>query len=136
VLAEAQTIEGSSMNAHEPGEASTLFERYFAEGDLDSLMSLYEKEAVFPTANATSTGWDEIRQTLKAYLDSGAKLVFGESLVFPAGELALVHTPWTMHMPNGSSSEGATAEVLRRQADGKWKFVIDNPDGTALLKHA
>jgi hypothetical protein len=77
-----------------------------------------------------------IRQTLKAYLDSGAKLAFGEPLVFPAGELALVHTPWTMHMLNGSSSEGATAEVLRRQGDGTWKFVIDNPDGTALLKHA
>jgi ketosteroid isomerase-like protein len=132
----AQRMEGSPMNAHEPGEASTLFERHFAEGDLDGLMSLYEKEAVFPTANATATGRDEIRQTLKAYLDSGAKLVFGEPLVFPAGELALVHTPWTMHMPNGSSSEGATAEVLRRQADGTWKFVIDNPDGTALLKHA
>ena len=132
----AERIEGSSMNAYEPGEASTLFERYFAEGDLDGLMSLYESEAVFPTATATATGRDEIRHTLKAYLDSGAKLVFGEPLVFPVGELALVHTPWTMHMPSGSSSEGATAEVLRRQADGTWKFVIDNPDGTALLKHA
>ena len=124
------------MNAHEPGEASTLFERYFAEGDLDGLMSLYENDAVFPTANATATGVEEIRQTLKAYLDSGAKLVFGRPLVFSAGELALVHTSWTMHMPNGSSSEGATAEVLRRQVDGTWRFVIDNPDGTALLKHA
>jgi ketosteroid isomerase-like protein len=132
----AQRIEGSSLNAHEPGEVSTLFERYFAEGDLDGLMSLYENGAVFPTANATATGRDEIRQTLKAYLDSGAKLVFGEPLVFPAGELALVHTPWTMHMQSGSRSEGATAEVLRRQADGSWKFVIDSPDGTALLEHA
>ena len=56
--------------------------------------------------------------------------------MFPAGDLALIHTPWTMHMPNGSSSEGATAEVVRRQADGTWKYIIDNPDGTALLKHA
>lgn len=124
------------MSAHEPGEASTLFERYFADADLDGLMSLYESEAVFPTTRATATGQDEIRQTLKAYLDSGAKLVFGASLVFPAGDLALIHTPWTMTMPNGSSSEGATAEVVRRQADGTWKYIIDNPDGTALLKHA
>ena len=108
------------MSAHEPGEASTLFERYFADGDLDGLMSLYENEAVFPTTRATATGQDEIRQTLKAYLDLGATLVFGPSLVFPAGDLALIHTPWTMHMPNGSSSEGATAEVVRRQADGTW----------------
>lgn len=123
------------MNAREPAEASTLFVRYFADGDLDGLMSLYEEGAVFPTPHGTSTGHDEIRATLKAYLDSGAKLVFGESLVFAAGDLALMHTPWTMTMPDGSTPEGATAEVVRRQSDGSWKYIIDNPDGTALLDH-
>lgn len=124
------------MSALEPAEASRLFERYFANGDLEGLMSLYEKDAVFPTPHGTSTGHDEIRATLKAYLDSGAKLVFGESLVFSAGDLALIHTPWTMRMPDGSAPEGATAEVVRRQSDGSWKYIIDNPDGTALLSHA
>jgi ketosteroid isomerase-like protein len=123
------------MSAREPAEASTAFERYFADGDLDGLMSLYEPDAVFPTAHGTSTGHDEIRATLKAYLDSGAKLAFGQSLVFPAGDLALIHTPWTMQMPDGSAPTGATAEVVRRQADGSWKYIIDNPDGTALLDH-
>jgi ketosteroid isomerase-like protein len=127
--------EGIPMRADEPGEASTLFERCFADGDLDGLMSLYEEGAVFPTPHGTSTGHDEIRATLKAYLDSGAKLVFGESLVFAADDLALIHTPWTMRMPDGSTPEGATAEVVRRQSDGSWKYVIDNPDGTALLSH-
>jgi ketosteroid isomerase-like protein len=123
------------MIAREPAEASTLFERYFADGDLEGLMSLYEEGAVFPTPHGTSTGHDEIRATLQAYLDSGAKLVFGESLVFSAGNLALIHTPWTMRMPDGSTPEGATAEVVRRQSDGSWKYIIDNPDGTALLDH-
>ena len=98
-------------------------------------MSLYEKNAVFPTTHGISTGHDEIRATLKAYLDSGAKLEFGKSLVFPAGDLALIHTPWTMTMPDGSTPDGATAEVVRRQSDGSWKYIIDNPDGAALLKH-
>jgi len=123
------------MSAREPAEASTLFERYFADSDLTGLMSLYEEDAVFPTPHGTSTGHDQIRATLKAYLDSGAKLVFGESLVFPAGDLALIHTPWTMQMPDGSTPTGATAEVVRRQPDGSWMYIIDNPDGTALLSH-
>ena len=123
------------MSAHEPAEASRLFERLFAAGDLDGLMELYEDDAVFPTPHGTSTGQAEIRTTLKAYLDSGAKLAFGETLVFLAGDVALMHTPWTMQMPDGSSPEGATAEVVRRQTDGSWKYVIDNPDGSALLGH-
>ena len=123
------------MSAREPADASTLFERHFAENDLDGLMALYEEGAVFPTPRGISAGHDEIRATLKAYLDSGAKLVFGESLVFAAGDLALIHTPWTMQMPDGSTPAGATAEVVRRQSDGSWKYVIDNPDGTALLNH-
>ena len=35
----------------------------------------------------------------------------------------------------GSTPTGATAEVVRRQPDGSWKCIIDNPDGTALLSH-
>lgn len=123
------------MKAMEPAEASALFERCFADGDLDGLMSLYEERAAFPTPHGISTGHEEIRSTLKAYLDSGAKLVFGKPLVFVAGDLALMHTPWTMTMPDGSSPAGATAEVVRRQVDGSWKYVIDNPDGSALLSH-
>ena len=128
-------VERIPMGAREPAEASRLFERYFADGDLDGLMSLYEEDAVFPTPHGTSTGHDEIRATLKAYVDSGAKLAFGESLVFSAGDLALIHTAWTMQMPDGSAPAGATAEVVRRQSDGSWKYIIDNPDGTALLAH-
>jgi ketosteroid isomerase-like protein len=123
------------MSALQPAETSRLFEHDFADGDLDGLMSLYEEDAVFPTPHGTSTRHDEIRATLKAYLDSGAKLEFGESLSFVAGNLALIHTPWTMRMPDGSTPEGATAEVVRRQSDGTWKYIIDNPDGTALLNH-
>jgi hypothetical protein len=35
------------MGAHEPAEATRLFERLFAAGDLDRLMALYEDDAVF-----------------------------------------------------------------------------------------
>jgi ketosteroid isomerase-like protein len=58
-----------------------------------------------------------------------------ESVAFEAGDLALVHWSWTMRLTDGREAEGATAEVLRRQADGSWKFLIDNPDGPALISH-
>jgi ketosteroid isomerase-like protein len=30
--------------------------------------------------------------------------------------------------------EHTSADVLRRQADGRWLFVIDNPWGTSILQ--
>ncbi len=73
---------------------------------------------------------------LQGYLDTGATITMNDSVVFEAGELAFVHWSWTMNFPDGRVAEGATAEVLRHQDDGSWKFVIDNPDGPTLIDHA
>lgn len=123
------------MSATEPGEASKIFENCFAAGDLDGLMDLYEADAVFASPSGTATGLDQIREVLQGYLSSNATITMEDSVAFTVGDLALVHWSWTMKMPDGSRSTGGTAEVLRRQADGLWKFVIDNPDGPALINH-
>lgn len=69
-------------------------------------------------------------------LDSGASITMNDSVVFEAGALALVNWSWTMVFPDGRTAVGATAEVLRLHDDGSWTFVIDDPDGAALIDHA
>lgn len=123
------------MDANRPDEASRLFEERFGRSDLDGLMELYEEGAVFTNAQGAHTGSDAIREVLGGYLSTGASITMNESVSFEASELALVHWAWTMTFPDGRVAEGATAEVLRRQSDGSWKFIIDNPDGPALIGH-
>jgi len=123
------------MGASRPNEASRLFEEMFASSDLDGLMDLYEDGAVFTNAQGAHEGSDAIREVLAGYLSTGASIAMNDSVSFEAGELALVHWAWTMTFPDGRVAEGATAEVLRRQSDGSWKFIIDNPDGPALIGH-
>jgi ketosteroid isomerase-like protein len=54
--------------------------------------------------------------------------------VLEAGDLALVAGNWsfTGTAPDGTAVTltGNNADVLRRQPDGSWRFVIDNPWGT------
>jgi ketosteroid isomerase-like protein len=49
------------------------------------------------------------------------------------GDLALTHTHWRVAVPDGEPMEGMTAEIVRRQPDGTWKYAVDNPWGTAVL---
>jgi ketosteroid isomerase-like protein len=54
--------------------------------------------------------------------------------VLEAGDLALVVGVWSFvgTGPDGGPVRltGHNADVLRRQANGSWRFVIDNPWGT------
>ena len=112
-----------------------LFSERFSGKDIDGLMELYEEDAVFPTHRGTAKGSAEIRAVLQGYIDSGASLSFTGQIGFETGDLALIQNAWTMTTATGDTATGVTVEVARRQPDGRWKYVIDSPDGAALLGH-
>jgi ketosteroid isomerase-like protein len=116
-----------------PAQVSEQLVALLAQGDVDGIMDLYEEDAVFAEIDGVSRGAVEIRQAHERFLDSGLTLTLQDSVTFEMGELALVHWSWTVYDRQGSSVSGVSAEVLRRQPDGAWKFVLDNSDGAALV---
>jgi ketosteroid isomerase-like protein len=96
-------------------------------------LGLYEKDAVFADFEGTARGLTDIQSAHQRFLDSGLTLTLKDSVVVEADDIALVHWSWTVGNRDGTSSEGVSAEVLRRQAHGSWKFIIDNSDGSALV---
>jgi ketosteroid isomerase-like protein len=112
-----------------------LFSERFANGDIEGLLELYEDDALFPTHHGTARGLDEIRKVLQGYIDSGAKLVFGDQVAFETGGIALVQNAWTLTTVKGDEVKGVSVEIAKRQSDGGWKYVMDSPDGAALLPH-
>lgn len=101
-------------------------------GNVDAVTDLYEAGSVFVDLAGAVRGAG-IRAAHEGFLEAGNTLVLNRCAVFEAEDLALVHWAWTVTGRDGSRLEGVSAEVLRRQPDGDWKFVIDNSDGAALV---
>jgi ketosteroid isomerase-like protein len=105
--------------AAQPEDLGRFFVQRANAGDLEGLVALYEPDALLAVPGGVhAAGADAIRQALRRFLD-GRPTVSGESQ--PAlrfGDLALTSTKF---------DGGATAEVARRQPDGTWLWVIDQP---------
>src|SRR3954451_16270705 len=104
-------------------------------GDLDNLMSLYEGDAAFATEpGSLAPGHPGVREALNGFIAMNGTLDLEVTRVLEVDDLALVVGVWSFNgtAPDGEPVrlEARNADVLRRQADGTWRFVIDNPWGT------
>ena len=104
-------------------------------GNLDALMSLYEPDAAFASQpGSLAHGVSGVRESLAGFIAMKGTLDLRVTRVLEAGGLALVAGIWsfTGTGPDGKpvTLTGRNADVLRRQQDGSWRFVIDNPWGT------
>jgi ketosteroid isomerase-like protein len=104
-------------------------------GNLDSLLPLYESEAAFASEpGSLAHGEPGISEALTGFISMKGRLDLDVTRVLEVDDLALVTGVWTF---DGTGPDGEpvrlaarNADVLRRQSDGTWRFVIDNPWGT------
>ena len=124
------------MRIMTPEDGHRAFAAAFNAGDVDAILALYEPNAVLVLApGQTADGLDAIRGALTNFLGLKLPIDLRIGTAAVAGDIALLSSPWTITGPDPGGSpvnlSGTTADVLRKQPDGTWRFVIDSPFGGA-----
>jgi ketosteroid isomerase-like protein len=104
-------------------------------GEIERLLALYEPDALLaPEPGRRARGHDEIREALLGLLALGGRMTSANAYCMQVDDLALLQGDWRFSAtgPDGSPVElaGRSAEVVRRQGDGSWRYVIDHPFGS------
>lgn len=102
-----------------PEDLDRLFLQRANAGDVDGLVDLYEPDAVlaFPPGELT-VGAEAIRAVYVKLLADRPRFDATIEPAICAGDLALTST---------TRPGNATVEVARRQPDGSWRWIIDQP---------
>jgi uncharacterized protein (TIGR02246 family) len=109
--------------AKTPEDITRLFVERANAKDADGLAALYEPDAVmaYPPGRRT-VGRDAIREFWEKALPQMPRFEPEEPLpTLISGDLALTSTP-------PKDGAGARAQVVRRQPDGSWLRVLDQPE--------
>ena len=125
------------MPAKSPEEMIRVWSDAFNRGDLDAVVALYEPAAVLMRSSGPPiVGRDAIRQAFAAYPSSRPRIDASNRKVMNMGEIALIYGDWTLRGTNADGTpraiSGKSVEVLRRQADGTWCYVVDDPFSTGV----
>ncbi|SRR6266545_4117373 len=122
-----------TRSATSPEACDRLFGEHVNAGDLVALMSLYEPGCSFVRRDGSvARGHAEIRPVFERLLATQAKMSTEIVKVVQSGEdLVMVYNDWHMsaRRPDGQPVEvsGKAIEVVRRQPDGTWRFILDDP---------
>jgi ketosteroid isomerase-like protein len=123
--------------ATEPeGVVASLIER-FNSGKVSAMMAQFEPGAVLVAKDGRPlTDPTEMAAELERDISLGLPLAAKARHVFVAGDIAQIVLDWSIDGtgPDGEHVrvEGSASDVVRRGADGRWRYVIDNALGTAV----
>jgi uncharacterized protein (TIGR02246 family) len=118
-----QNVVSNNEKAGKPEDLTRLFVERANNGDAAGMAALYEEGAVmaYPPGQVT-VGREAIRVLLEKMLAKAPPFEPEDSLpTLVSGDIALTSTA-------PKDGAGARAQVVRRQTDGTWLRLLDQPE--------
>ena len=117
-------------------QLNLAFPDRFNARDLDGLMALNVDSVVFvPAPGVPVQGEENVRGALEQFLGLNLPISMKVRHVFQSGNIGLAIADWTITGtgPDGAAlaMAGTTADVAAHDDQFGWRYVVDNPFGTA-----
>lgn len=110
----------------------------FEKKDIAGVLETYEADAIVMfEPQKPVQGKETLRAVFTQFVGMNPQYTFSGHEVYVSGNIATHTAPWTMkgQLPDGTKIEqsGLSVAVLRKQADGNWLMIQDNPHGQFLM---
>lgn len=117
------------MDAHRPDDLPLVFRHHFNAGDVRGLMDhYYAPDATYAPVPGRMVAGADVEAAIGGLVALGHPIELTVRAVLVAGDTALLVVD---HEIAGLGMAGTATDVARRQPDGTWRCVIDNPHGGA-----
>jgi uncharacterized protein (TIGR02246 family) len=119
------------MPALSPDDIHRLFAEGINAGDPQSVAALFEEDAILVSdPQHIVRGRAAILEGLVNFVSIQPTLKLNAARVVRNGDIALLYSDWTISSTREgviSSVDVRPTHVARRQADGTWQILIDDP---------
>ena len=136
-MTENKSSSATLQTAYQPEDCDRILLAALEAGDIETSVALYEPgAALFARSGEVMTGHAAIRANNAALIALKPRFHIERIVTTVSGDGGIATTRMKARL-EGSRSDGRpvkselhTLEVLRKQADGSWRYVIDDPFGS------
>ena len=143
-IGHAQTVKKMENNFNEEQKrvfnVITNMTEAFQNKDIEQVLTAYEAGAIVMfEPQKPVTGRENLKAAFIQFASMNPIFTYSGHEVYISGNIATHIAPWKMtgKLSDGTKIEqsGLSIAVLRKQADGTWLMIQDNPNGQYLMKN-
>jgi uncharacterized protein (TIGR02246 family) len=120
-----------------PEDVVPMLTERLASGKVSALIEMFDPQCVFVEDDGRAViGHAEISSRLERFVEPGIPLVTNMRHIFVGDDIAQLVYDWWIDGTARDGKEvhltGTACDIVRRGADGVWRFIIDNNQGTKV----
>jgi uncharacterized protein (TIGR02246 family) len=113
-----------------PQDAHATLAAAFNTGDVSTVLNMYDVTGIIvPEPGKPVSGKEEFKQAIEAILSIKGKMEIKTVYCLQTGDIAVGRSEWNITDGSDIKVSAKGIEVMKRQADGTWKIIVDHAFG-------